>query len=155
MVSVHASIRSRRKKLLKIFENKPFIIVTTKKCTKQKSKNFIYFLANVELEDETPSIGKSPPKKSQPGFYIRTRETTYYFHHRISLPQPSYAEDWLTTIHKAWLTSGLDIADQLLTKENVPVIIDKCIQFIDVQGKSRFIGKKIIVKTKFSEDFAF
>jgi len=60
------------------------------------------------------------------------------------------AESWMTALRHTQV-SGIPLAEQLLTNGNVPIIVHKCLQFvestgIDMEGLYRINGEKAKIR---------
>ncbi|XP_023222545.1 uncharacterized protein LOC111624010 [Centruroides sculpturatus] len=73
-----------------------------------------------------PSVSSSGPL-----FHIDLPQKAFY----IQGYWPIHTESWYQVIHQAWtLPSESYLTDHYMTQENVPVIIDKCLNFISTHG---------------------
>nr|CAB3222708.1 arf-GAP with Rho-GAP domain, ANK repeat and PH domain-containing protein 1 [Phallusia mammillata] len=111
-----------------------------------KGKNFYYFhndsrtmeridlrkMVQVGLDQTHDGTGISVTNQSAtiPVFMIVFKEKTYYLH---SHTRPD-TESWLTAIKKADGDCGPRLEDQQLTSEGVPIILEKCMTYIEQYG---------------------
>ncbi|XP_067129820.1 arf-GAP with Rho-GAP domain, ANK repeat and PH domain-containing protein 1 isoform X2 [Centruroides vittatus] len=73
-----------------------------------------------------PSVSSSGPL-----FHIDLPQKAFY----IQGYWPIHTESWYQVIHQAWtLPPESYLTDHYMTQENVPVIIDKCLNFISTHG---------------------
>lgn len=53
----------------------------------------------------------------------------------LTMEKSSETTEWYRIIKGASVDNGIQLDDQQLTNDNVPVIIDKCINFVYTHGK--------------------
>lgn len=61
----------------------------------------------------------------------------------MAAPGTHEGSAWRHALHQAATNCGPDLEQQQLTQDNVPVILDKCINFIYVHGKKCTISARV------------
>ena len=100
----------------------------------------IWRMGECEQALHSQCVGYTPPLRSS--YLCRT--------YQLKAESPADVESWMSALRHTQV-SGIPLAEQLLTNSNVPIIVHKCLQFvestgIDMEGLYRISGEKAKIR---------